>query len=509
MSDKGYYISSFFWSTLSKILTAIVGFITVPLLLGAYGKADYGIIAIATSCNGYMHLLDLGMNTGAVRFFSRWKAERKNGLVYSVARTNITFYILISIVNIIGLIALAIWGEPLFSVTHEQFLTLRSCLYIIALFSVFSWTTTAYNQLLIADKQMAFTMKWQSVLAILKGALIAVVLICKVSIETYFFLLTMLVAMLFLPYMYKCKRDGLIDSVKPGNDWRNFKVVLTFSLSLFVLSLFQTTATQSRPIILSMFATNGAETVTEFRIIEVVPSFIIMIGGVFSGIFLPKTSEMVAVNKQDEIEKFAYKWTTLTTILACILCFPFLLGSKETLTAYVGTEYTPLSVWMNLWIICTLCQIHSTPANALILAYGKTKPIVIYTSIACVVSMIINGILAPSYGVASAVIGYSVYIVFVLSSNYIYYYRKIMHLSLLKIAISFVIPSLYGIIGAIIVHMLFRNFTINMFENTRIDNIVMIGLKSVSWMALYTLLLVSTGTIKYKNRTIVTKYDNK
>ena len=74
---NNYYVSSFFWSTLSKILTAIVGFISVPLLLGYYGKAEYGILSIATACNGYMHLLDLGMNVGAVKFFSQWKAEGK------------------------------------------------------------------------------------------------------------------------------------------------------------------------------------------------------------------------------------------------------------------------------------------------------------------------------------------------------------------------------------------------------------------------------------------------
>ena len=80
--------AAFFWSTLQKILNAILGFISVPLLLGYYGKAEYGILAIATACNGYMHLLDLGMNTGAIKFFSQWKAEGRQDIIYRVARTN-------------------------------------------------------------------------------------------------------------------------------------------------------------------------------------------------------------------------------------------------------------------------------------------------------------------------------------------------------------------------------------------------------------------------------------
>lgn len=495
MSDKRYYISSFFWSTLSKILTAIVGFFTVPLLLGAYGKADYGIIAIATSCNGYMSLLDLGMNTGAARFFSRWKAEGKKDMVNSVARTNISFYLLISIVNILGLVALAVWGEPLFSVTHEQFLTLRTCLFIIALFSVFSWTTTAFNQLLIADKQMAFTMKWQSLLAVLKGALIALVLICKVSIETYFFLLTMLVALLILPYMYKCKHDGLIDSIRPGNDWSNFKLVLTFSLSLFALSLFQTTATQSRPIILSMFALNGAETVTEFRIIEVVPSFIIMIGGVFSGIFLPKTSEMVAIGNQKEIEKFAYKWTQLTSVLACVLCFPFILCSKEVLGAYVGKDFVNLSIWMTIWCVTVLIQTHTTPGNALVLAYGKTKILVITSALSCILSMAINIFLCKQMGVGAAVIGYFIYVIIVIGLYYVAYYKILMQLSRRKMAAAFLRPTILAII-AMSVFLIIPNslFDIHLW-NERISLIIQCFVKTFIWIIPYTALLFATKTL--------------
>ena len=72
---KNYYFSSFFWSTLQKILTAIVGFVSVPLLLKYYGSENYGILSLAMACNGYMHLLDLGMNVGAVRYFSLWWSQ--------------------------------------------------------------------------------------------------------------------------------------------------------------------------------------------------------------------------------------------------------------------------------------------------------------------------------------------------------------------------------------------------------------------------------------------------
>lgn len=134
--ELNYYLSSFLWSTSSKVLTAIINFFSIPLLLGLWGKGDYGVLSLATACNGYMSLLDLGMNSGAVKYYSQWAVEGKKDLIYRVAQSNTFFYILISFINMIGLIAIALWGESLFNITHEQFIILRTCLLILAFFSI-------------------------------------------------------------------------------------------------------------------------------------------------------------------------------------------------------------------------------------------------------------------------------------------------------------------------------------------------------------------------------------
>lgn len=499
MRKNNYYISSFFWSTLQKILNAILGFISVPLLLGYYGKAEYGILAIATACNGYMHLLDLGMNTGTIKFFSQWKAEGKQGLIYRVARTNITFYILIACVNMAGLAALAVWGENVFSVTHEQFLQLRICLFIIALFSIFSWATTTFNQLLVADKQMAYTMQVQCIQTILKTLLIFVVLWANLSLTFYFFWLTAILALLLVPYAIKCHRDRLIDSLKPAFYWKDFKIVLTFSLSIFALSLFQMTATQSRPIILSIFSANGAETVSEYRIIEVIPQLIIMIGGTFSSIFLPKTSELVAQKDSQAIQDFAYKWTLRTSILTNLLCVPFIFSATEVLSAYVGTEYVGLSQWMTVWCLTVLIQIHTTPGNALILAYGRTKLLVITSAGACLLSMIINAMLCSYFGVGSAVIGYFIYVLIMIASYYVIYYKKLIGLNRIKMFRSFFIPTAISMGTLFVVQFIPTEHLSFTFMPLRLHYIVLCIIKTLLWLTPYISLLLIFRIIDLKS----------
>lgn len=503
---KNYYFSSFFWSTLQKILTAIVGFVSVPLLLKYYGSENYGILSLAMACNGYMHLLDLGMNVGAVRYFSLWWSQNNTEKVNRVARTNITFYSIIAFVNAALLVSLAYWGESLFSTSHDQFLQLRTCLLILALFSMLSWGATTFQQLLIAAKKLAYTSQIQIFQTLLKLALVGLVFKLELSLTSYFFVLTLIISCLIVPYALKCRKDKLVDSIKPAFYWKDFKVVIIFCLSIFLLSLFQVTASQSRPIILGIFSTHGPLVNTEFRILEVVPQLIITISATVSSMFLPKTTELIAKGAQTDICKFAYKWTFLTTIITCCLCFPFILGANEVLSAYVGSHYSYLSAWFMLWVFITFIQMHCTPAYSLILAKGETKVLICITGCSCILSLILNIIFAERYGVGSAIIAYSIYVMLNMISYYFIFYSRILGLSKIKIIVSFLKPTLLAFIALVIVYLLHLENFFNS-RDLRVTYIVVFMLKTFCWVLLYYILMVLFKQISIRNKEIITIYD--
>lgn len=504
---KSYFFNSFLWTTVSKLLNAVVSFITVPLLLGLYGKAEYGILSIATACNGYMSLLDMGMNIGAVKFFAQWKEEGRHDLLYRVANTNITFYLIISVINTLVLLILAFWGESLFNVTHEQFETLQQCIYILAMFSVFSWLSTPFNQLLIANKRMAYTMKIQSLLPVLKLILIGFTIYYNLKIVQYFFLITAITALLVFPYAYSCLKERLIISLKPEMYWSDFKVVMMYSLSIFTMSIIQSTSTQTRPILLSILAKDGAGAVADFNIIGAIPLFVTMLGGAFVGIFIPKTSEMVTRNNGKEVESFAYKWTVLTSVIITVLSFPFIVGASEIMSAYVGAEYSTLSVWMILWLFIVILQVHSSPCYSLILAYGKTKNLVICSAVSCIISIIVNCGFAGVLGAGSAVLGYAVYILIGLIYNYIYYYKNLLHLNRGTLLKNFLSPLLVGVIVSIMVGGIDVDRSLLPMGNDSIAYLIVWAIKAFSWLFLYILAICALKIIRYKNGTIVTMYD--
>lgn len=94
----------------------------------------------------------------------------------------------------IGLIAIALWGESLFNITHEQFIILRTCLLILAFFSIPTWISASYNQLLVADKQLVYTQKVQCVLSIFKIVLVVMTIVGNLTLVTYYFFFTLILA---------------------------------------------------------------------------------------------------------------------------------------------------------------------------------------------------------------------------------------------------------------------------------------------------------------------------
>jgi O-antigen/teichoic acid export membrane protein len=484
----GHFTVSFLWGVSAKILDAAFKFLTVPLLLLYFGKENYGILTLAIAANAYLQLLDMGINTGGVKFFSQWLAEGNYQMIDKVARTNISFYLLIGFLNSVVLIVIGFYGQGLFNISTEDFYNFRYLLYLISIFSIVNWLIFVFNQLLIADEKIVFIQQMLIIKSFLGLAVIVVTLVFKWTLFEYFFYYLLVNSIIIIPYYLFCRKQKLITSILPAFYWNDFSVVFKYGLAILIMGIFQFTAIQSRPLILGIFSKDGAVVLTEYRIIEMFPFFIISVGSILNTIFLPHISKAVQIKDRNVIEKMAYEGTLFNSILVSLMCFPIIISAKDLIILYVGFSYTHLSIWLMLWVFTLTLYLHNTPVSTLILATGKTSMLVYSSSIACVISIIINVLLVNKVGVGSAVIGYLIYIIIQTSFYYLYINEKVLGLKSLKVFKSFIIPTGLGFFATIIVMFLpFR------FENL----IISIILKVVLWGVLYFLLIFGLHIISF------------
>ncbi|CAG5072015.1 hypothetical protein DYBT9623_03954 [Dyadobacter sp. CECT 9623] len=484
-SGSKYVTLAFLWGFVAKILDAGMKLFTVPLLLHHFGASDFGVISLALSVNAYLQLLDLGINTGAVKFFSQWIKEGKMELVDSVARTSITFYGLVGLVNAILLLALSQYGIHLFKVSGEQAQILQTMLYILAGFAIFNWATSVFSQLLIANEKIYYIQQINMGRSVTSFLAVLLTIHLKLNLVSYFLLFTVINSLIFVPFFIVSKRDKLISGFLPAIDYRNFLIIFRYSIAIIAIGIFQMTANKSRPIILSIFSTDGLRSVAEFRILETITLFVISLGGMFSSIFLPKTSRLVLNKDKSGMEKFAYQSTLYTSIICVILCAPFILNAEEIITIYVGDQYALLSKWLIIWMVIIVSYLHSSPVNSLLLAKGRTKSLLYSTAFSCIISLCINASMSESIGVGAAVIGHSVYIFIQMSMYYLYFNNKILGLNSLKVFKSFIVPTAIGAASVFLVILVQIDF-----ENLLVQSVVKSILFFVAFVSLLILLKV-------------------
>lgn len=482
MSNTSKYVAkSFLWGSIAKILDAAIKFVSVPLLLTYFGRENFGLIALATSVNAYLQLLDMGINTGSIKYFSEWIGANKFDLLDKVARTSITFYGAIGIVNALALILMSFFGADLFSLTASQAIVIHNLFLILAIVAIVNWSTSVFNQLLTANENIAYVQKINIIRSILGLMVIYTTMFLKWELTAYFTWVSIVNSLVLFPYFIKAKKSGLISSFIPGFDWINFGTIFKYSLAIIAMGIFQMTATKMRPIVLGIFSDEGIGIVADYRVMETITIFIISIGGMFISIFLPKTSKLLLKNDKEKVARFAYDATLYISIICVILSLPIVINAREIISIYVGESYIHLSNWLILWVLTILFYLHNSPVASLVLSTGKTRMLIYSSAISCSVSIIINAVFCKQLGAGSAVMGYTIYIVIQMSFYYLYFNNKILKLNSWKVFKSFIIPTILGGLAALAIWVLHIDLS-NIF--------LQIIIKCLLWFVCYILCLI-------------------
>lgn len=479
-----YYINSFVWSTICKLLNALLGFISVPMLINHFGSETYGILGIAIASNAYMQLFDLGLNTGAIKYFSEWREEGAFDRINRTAKSSLCMYLGFGLINSLVFTCIAIWGENLFNISYEQFQILRKLFFILSTLTILSWINTVFNQLLISAQQVSFTQKVTSWIVVLKFVLICITVYFDLNVTTFYFIQSFLITSTIIPLSYKCIKTKLIDKIELRFYWEDIKIILTYCVNIFLLSILQMSATQTRPIILGMLAKDATLAITHYRAIEVFPLFLITIGTSLSNIFLPKASAAISNKNKNNIYKISILGTTICTIIACCLCVPVILNSKELLLIYMGEDYTHLSWLLQVWCIAVIMQIQSSPNYSLAISTGKTKVLVLWTLFSATLSISMNIFLCPKYGVISAILCYVSYVFINMIFNYTYYYKNLLHLPRQEMVNSFLKPFLIAFVIFLIFQMLYPE---HLYTDSKLGGILAIIIKSGLFILTYLL----------------------
>lgn len=440
------------WTTLVNIINGIYGFISVPILIAYFGKSDYGLIGLAMSVNVYLRLMDMGLNSTNVRFFSGWIEKGDRDSVNKLFHTSLSFYGIIGLANALILLGISFFSANIFNLGAEQDYILKHLFYILAISAFISWFTSCFDQLIRANEYVGWTQKIGLIPKILQIIILFLTVTVGFSIECYYALTTFSMFIVIPICIKKIKKICPYISFRVGFDLPTLKIILPYSLNIFSFSIFQFSMTHLRPVLLGIQGT--IESVADYRVVNGIITIVMMLGGAFLGVILPSSSKAVAKDDKRAQNLIAYDGTKYITITLAFCCFGVISVSKEILQIYVGDSFLYLESWLIMWLLITMLS-HNQAVSSLILAGSDIRAITYCSIFSSTVGIISCWFLIPMYQIGGTIIGYGIYCIIQILFYYAYYWPKKMGIDSKRILThSFLPPTVVGTIVGLLLHNL-------------------------------------------------------
>lgn len=437
MGSKQKVVKGVAWTMIVNIVNAIYGFISVPILINYFGKAEYGLIGIAMSINVYMNLMDMGFNSTNVRFFSTWLAQNKHKRLLRGFQTSLSFYSVIGLINAIALLIVALFSDRIFNVTLIQNEILKHLFYILAISAFCQWFSSCFDQIIKATENVAWIQKRTLLTKILMLLVLWATVLLDLSIELYF-VLTSLAQLAIVPMSIgMIKKQLPYISFVPKWDSQSFKEMLPYCLNIFSFSIFQFSFYNLRPIFLGIQGT--VESVADYRILNAIIGAVTMFGGAFMNVLLPSAAKVVAQENKEAYYRIAYNGTRYVTIVICFFCFGIMAVGPELLTLYVGKDYLYLIPWLNIWLLCTLGN-HNQAISSLILSGADIRAITYNSVAASCIGLILCWFLIPYFQIGGTIIAFLVYLLIQLFFYYFYYWPRKMKIDSCRVFLKSFFP---------------------------------------------------------------------
>lgn len=401
-------LGNLFWTTASKLLDAAVRFLTVPIVLAHFGKLEFGLLALAFSINVFLAIADFGLNINAVRRLSDHLVAGEGALLNRLVRACSFYYTVIGAINLVAVLVLGWMGPTWLKLDAAQagdFFWMMSALGVA---SFVSWSFAVHRQLIQAAGQLGWDERNNLICTLCVALLVWLTVVAGLDVVTYY------VATLVIGLLPVALRVGKVRRLAPEvriglqRDWHTFKPMVNASAMIFIMSVAQVMAIHFRPLILA--ARGSLEDVADYRILQGVVSFALLVSGGLLNVIYPEVARLEAQGDTRRLRELAHRGTGLLLWGHLLLVAPLMLASGQILQLYVGDAFTYLALPLALWLLTCIAG-HNAIFSSVLLSRGRLGWLTSTSVFNAVLTLALAWWLVPAYGLDAVVWTYVLYFV--------------------------------------------------------------------------------------------------
>ena len=356
------------------ISNVAVKFVYTPFLLRALGQNEYGLFSLTMSIVGYLAILDLGFGSTVTRFTVKYKDEGDKSKLYGLYSTLSVIYIIIGLLAMLICFILSIFADNLYGSTMsvEEVSKLKVMIILCGVNLMFSFPLQISASVLVAYEKfvikngvvLLFTFLQPAVMIALlylvnMKAIGAIVVVTTCNLLTY-----------LIYYIYAVRKLDFKFSLKQF-DGSMIKGLLTFSVWMFLMMLFEQLQYNSGQFIIGMF--QGADIVAIWGIAMIFILNYRSISSAITNVFVPSFMSYSFAEDNQKIEASIYKMTRIQAMALVFILTNFILFGEMFIHIWAGGEYDgafncALLVMLSMTpaLLLDFCYIYQLASNKLL-----------------------------------------------------------------------------------------------------------------------------------------------
>lgn len=338
-------------SYLNILLQTIIGFIYVPILLYYIGTSEYGIYQLIGSFIAYFSIMDFGLTTAVIRFYTKYKVENDKIAMENLLAIAMRCFVGITIFLVILAIGVYINLDSIFSysMTESEIISAKNIFLLLIFNIIITISTMIFRAIINAHEKFLFLKGLETIQLILQPILVVLILQEYPTAFSVALVQTILNICLIIARIYYCFVKLEIKIKFHYWDKRLFHEFKKLALSCFIVVIIDQVFFKTNQIILGIV--EGTTAVAIYAIASLIYMNYMALSLAISGVYLPHIVELTTqVNGLKKISDLFIAIGRWQYFLLAGIASGFIIFGQQFIIFWAGKDFLD-AYWITLLII--------------------------------------------------------------------------------------------------------------------------------------------------------------
>lgn len=341
-------------SYINIFLQTIVGFIYVPILLYYIGAGEYGIYQLIGSFIAYFSIMDFGLTTAVINFYTKYKVENNKIAMENLLAIAMRCFLGITIFLVILAIGVYINLDNIFSfsMTNAEIISAKKIFLLLIFNIIITISTMIFRAIINAHEKFLFLKGLETIQLTLQPILVVLILQEYPTAFSVALVQTILNICLIIARVYYCFNKLKVTIKFHYWDKNLFYEFKKLALSSFIVAIIDQIFYKTNQIILGII--DGTIAVAIYAIASLIYMNYMMVSIAISGVYLPYIVELNAqVNGLKKISDLFIAIGRWQYFILAGIASGFIIFGRQFITFWAGKDFLD-AYWITLLIIIPL-----------------------------------------------------------------------------------------------------------------------------------------------------------